>query len=138
MVQVVSRVLDSHVLEQSAICSKNVVRPGRDLLSVPLYPSIAPVLQPRIATWEELQTHIHHISRREFFRNGFRPRCSLRILQIGINIAGHQDLGPVRLNPDGCYNVLYGWVVTGVNISLHYMKPPPLRYQLEADYVRVV
>ena len=108
MVQVVSHILYGHVLEESAICSKNVVHPGTDLLYVPLYPTSAPVLQPQLAMWEEVQTHIHQTSRCEFVHNEFLPRCSFCIFQVVINISGRQDIVPVRLIPDGRYNVLYG------------------------------
>ena len=101
MVRVVLCVPDEHILKQYAICSKNVVRPGPDLLSVPLHPLSAPVLQPRIAPWEEVYTHIHQTICCEFFYNVFRLQCSFQILQVGIKISGHQGLGPVRTIPDG-------------------------------------
>ena len=56
MVRVVSRVWDGHVLENDVICSNNVVCLVTDLLSVPLHPTRAPVLQPRLALWEEAKT----------------------------------------------------------------------------------
>ena len=125
MVQVVLHVLYGHVLEQSTICSKNVVCPGPDLSSVPLYSPRVPVLQPQLATWEEVHTHIHQTNRREFVRNGLHPRCSFRLCQIGIEITGHQKLGTVRLIPDCRYNVLYGRGVAGENIAPRGMPPPP-------------
>ena len=108
MVQVVSRVLDGHVLEQSAIFSKDVVRPGPDLSSVPLHSPRAPILQTLLTPWEEVQTHIHQPCFRDLVRNGLYPQCAFRLRQVGIEISGHQKLGPVRLIPDGHSDVLYG------------------------------
>ena len=54
MVQVVSRFLDCHVLEQSAIYFKDGVRPGPDILAVPLHSPCAFILQPRLMSWEEV------------------------------------------------------------------------------------
>ena len=48
MIRVVSRVPDVHVLEKSAICSKDVVCLGPDLSSVLLHAPRAPILQPRL------------------------------------------------------------------------------------------
>ena len=45
MVQVVLHVLYGHVLEQSTICSKDLVRPVLDLSSVPLHYPRVTILQ---------------------------------------------------------------------------------------------
>ena len=52
MLRLVLRVLDGHIPEQYEICSKDVVHPVTDLLSVPLHSPCEPILQPRINPWE--------------------------------------------------------------------------------------
>ena len=96
MVQVVSRVPDGHVLEQYAICSKDVIRPGPELSYVLLYPPFAYVIQPHLATREEVQTHVHHTRRHEFVHDGFCLWCNFRLCQVGIEISGHQEINPKR------------------------------------------
>ena len=54
MVRGVSRIPDGHVLEQSVICSKDIFRPGPDLLSVLIHAPCASILQPLHALWEEV------------------------------------------------------------------------------------
>ena len=107
MVRVVSHVPDGHVLGESAICSKNLVHSGPYLSSAPMRPSRAPVLQPLLAPWEEVQTHIHHTSRRAFVRNGLHPQCAFQIHQVGIEISVHQEIIPVGLIPDGRNGIIY-------------------------------
>ena len=132
MVRVVLRVPDGHVLGKYVICSKNVVRLGPDLLSVPLHTPHAPVLQPLLVPWEEVQTHIHKTSRR------LRLRCSFRLRQVVIEITGHQELGPVRSIPNGRYDSLCDQVVAEGDIAPHNMPPSPPRHQLEAGDVQTV
>ena len=107
MVRVVLHVPDGHVLEKSAVYSKDVVHLGPDLSSVLLHYPRAPILQPRLMPWEEVKTHVRQPCRRKLVLNGLCPRCVFRIRQVGIDIPGHQELGPVRLIPDGRSNVLY-------------------------------
>ena len=101
MVQVLLHVPDGHVLEQSVICSKDVVHPGTDLSSVPLNSPCTTNLQLRLMTWEEVQSHVYQTCRRELVRNSHHPWCDFWIHQVGIEIADQQELGPVRLIPDG-------------------------------------
>ena len=54
MVLVVSHFLDVHVLEQSVICSNNVVRLELDLSSILLHAPCSRILQPLITLWEEV------------------------------------------------------------------------------------
>ena len=84
MVQVVSHVLDGHVLEQSVICSMDVVRLVPDLLSVPLNSTCAPILQPRLTLWEGLQTHVHQSCHQNLVRTVLCLRCAFRHRQVGI------------------------------------------------------
>ena len=65
-------------------------------------------------------------------------RCALWILQFGIEVSVHQELGPIRPIPDGRINVLYVRDVAGGDITPHNMPPPPPRHQLKADEVRAV
>ena len=69
MAGVMLHISDCHVLEQTLICSYNVSRPSMYLSSVPLHLSGAPVHQPLIALWEEVQTHVQQAGRREFVCN---------------------------------------------------------------------
>ena len=108
MIRVVSRVTDVHVLEKSAICSKGVVCPGPNLLSVLLHYPRAPILQPRITPWEEVKTHVHPPPHGEIVRNALRLLCAFRIHQSGIEISSHQDLVPVRSILDDLSNIIYG------------------------------
>ena len=87
MVLLVLCVPDSHLLEQSEIFSKDVVRPGLDLLSVLLYSPRVLIIQPRLTPWEEVQTHFQEPLRRELVHNGLRLQCDLCILQVGIEIS---------------------------------------------------
>ena len=108
MVRVVSRVMDGHVLENFVICSNDVVCLGLGLSSVPLNSPCGPVFQPRLLVWEEVQTYIHQTRHRYFVRNGLRQWCAFQLRQVGIDIASHHDLGPVRSIPDGRSGILYG------------------------------
>ena len=58
MVQIVLRVPDGLVLEISAIFSEDVIRLEPDLLSIPLHDPRAPICQPRLTTWEEVQARV--------------------------------------------------------------------------------
>ena len=117
MVRVVLHVPGGHVLEKSAIFSKDVVRPGPDLLSAPLHYPRALILQPWLTPWEEVQTHVHQYRWREIVRNGLHPRCDFWIRQVGIDIDGHQELVRVRSIPDGHSDILYGRGVARGNIT---------------------
>ena len=108
MVQVVSHVPDVHVLEHFAICSKDAVHPGLDLSFVPLYYPRGPILQTWLLPWEEEQIHANQPQRHKIVFNGLNMRCAFRLHQVGIDISGHQELGPIRLIPDSHINVLYG------------------------------
>ena len=58
MVRVLSLVPDVHVLEQSEICSEDIICPGTDLSSIPTHAPHAPILQTKLTPWEDLQAHI--------------------------------------------------------------------------------
>ena len=138
MVHVVLHVLDDHALEQYAICSKDVVCPRLDLSSVPIHSPCAPILQPRLTTWEKVQTHVHQPRRLKLVRNGLCPRCAFCLHQISIEISGHQKIGPVRLIPDGRIKFLYGRGVAGGNTTPHGIPPPPPCRHLGADDVQTM
>ena len=135
MFQVVLWVPDGHVLEQSAICSENVIRPEPDLFSIPPHDPCADILQPRLMPWEEVQAHALQPHCRKLVRNGLTPWCALRIYEIGIEVACHQDIGPARLIPDDIINVLYGQRIAGENIAPHNMPPPPPCHHMKADEI---
>ena len=59
MVQVVPQVPDGHVLKNSAVYSKGLIRPGPDLSSISHRDPRAPILQPWITPWEEVRVHVH-------------------------------------------------------------------------------
>ena len=129
MVRVVSRILNDHVLEQYEICSKDVIYPGLDLSSLPPHAPHAPILQPQLTPWEEVQYHVHYPCRHELVRNGLPLRCAFRLRQVGIEVAGHQYLGPVRSSPDVRSNILYVRGVAREDITPHNMPPPPRHHQ---------
>ena len=60
---------------------------------------------------------------------------SLRLYQVGIEVSGQQELGSVRLIPDGRSNVLYGQGIAGGDKTPNDIPPPPPRHQMEADDV---
>ena len=95
MDQVVSWVPDRHVLEQSTICSKDEIRPGPDLLSIPPNAPYVPILQPRLTLWDEVQAHVLYPRRRKLAHNGITPWCAFLLCKIGIEVAGQQDIGPI-------------------------------------------
>ena len=59
MVRIVLQVLDGHVLEQSAIWSKDLIRPGTELFPIRTHDPRAPFLQPQITPWEEVPPYVH-------------------------------------------------------------------------------
>ena len=138
MVQMVSCVPDSKVLEKYAICSKTVVCLKTDLSSVPLHPSRAPIFQPPLAPWEEVQTCIHQNRRREFVCNGLHPWCYFQLHQVGNKMFGHQKLVPVRSIPYGRYGVFYGRGIDGDNITPHDIPTPLPCQRMEAENFRTV
>ena len=71
-------------------------------------------------------------------QNGLTQWCAFQIRKIGIEVAGHQYLVPVRSNSDGHIDVLYGQGVAGGDIAPHNMPPPSPRHQLKGDDVRAV
>ena len=62
-------------------------------------------------------------------QNSLTPWCAFQIRKIGIEVAGHQDLVPVRLDSDGHIDVLYGRGVAGGNIAPHDMPPTSPNHQ---------
>ena len=135
IVRAVSWVLDSHVLEQSVICSEDIIRLGPDLSTIPPHAPCAPILQPRFTPWEDVQARVLYPRRCELVCDGFNPCCAFWIREISIEFVGYQDLGPVRLIHDGRSDVLYVWGVSGVDIASHDMPLPPPHYQLKSDDV---
>ena len=107
-------------------------------MSIPTYAPYAPILQPWIDPWEEVRANVLQPQRRELVRYGFTPWGAFRLHKIGIDVASHQDLRPVRLIPDGRSGVLYGRGVSGGDIAPHDMPPPPLHHQMKADDVHDV
>ena len=89
MVRVVPQVTDGHVLEQSSICSMDIIRPGLDLLSTPPHASHALILQPRITLWDEVQDHVQYPRRHELVRNSLTSRSAFHIRQFGIEVSSH-------------------------------------------------
>ena len=138
MVQVVSRFLDGHILEQFAICSKDIICPGPDLLYIPPHNPHAPVLKPRLTPWEEVQAHVLYPRCRYLVRDGLTPWSASRICKICIEVTCHQELGPVKSSPYGSRNILYGLGVDGGDIAPHAIPLPPPRHQLKADDVQAV
>ena len=61
-----------------------------------------------------------------------------RSARFGIEVAGHQDIVPVRSNYDGHIDVLYSRGIAGGNIAPHNMPPPFPSHQLKYDDVRAV
>ena len=61
-------------------------------------------------------------------QNSLTPWCAFQIRKIGIEVAVHQDLVPVRLDSDGHIDVLYVRGVAGGNIAPHDMPPTSPRH----------
>ena len=66
------------------------------------------------------------------------PRITLWCLQVGIEIAGHQQIGPVGTLADGCKQGLYGQGIIWVNILPCDIPPLPSQLQLKVDDVSAV
>ena len=94
VVCVVSRVLDQYVLEQTTVSVQDVVGTGEHLPSAPeLGPCVA-ILQPRLVTWEEVDTHVLQVILRQGHCNPFVLLSALWCGQVSVEIFNHQQRAP--------------------------------------------
>ena len=85
-----------------------------------------------------MQDHVHQPCHHKLVRNILTSQYAFRILNIGIEVVGHQHIVPVRSSPNVRRNVLYGRGVSGGNMAPHDMPPPAPHHPPKADDVWAV